>query len=137
MTVEENKALVRRGWEIAGTLRSQAMKEVYDRDVLYHGTAGEEIRGLESVVAFIQGYFTAFPDMKFTVEDVFGEGDRVFSRVRVEGTNTGEMMGTPPTGKRLDIRWLMNVARIADGKIVEEWEIFDQMDMMRQLGLAQ
>ena len=99
-----------------------------------HGAAGEEITGRQAVVAMIGGYFTAFPDMNTHVEDVFGEGDRVFTRVRLEGTNTGELMGMPATGKRVEIRWLMNAARLEDGKVIEEWEIFDRMDMMAQLG---
>jgi predicted ester cyclase len=65
---------------------------------------------------------------------VFGEGDRVFTRVRLTGTNTGEFMGKPATGKRVDIRWVMNVVRVQDGKVVEEWELFDNLDLMKQLG---
>ncbi len=137
MTVDENKALIRRGWEIANSGNVQAFDEFYDRNVVYHGGGGEEIRGLENLKAFLQGYFTAFPDMKMTVEDVFVEGDRVFSRVRAEGTNSGELMGMAPTGKRVEMRWIMNVARIANGKVAEEWEILDEMGMMRQLGVAQ
>jgi predicted ester cyclase len=79
---------------------------------------------------------TALPDIKLTVEDIFGEGDRVFSRARLQGTNTGEFNGMPPTGKSIDIRWIMNACRVQDGRIVEEWETVDQMEILRQLGLV-
>jgi steroid delta-isomerase-like uncharacterized protein len=134
MSVEANKALVVRGWESAGSGDLDGLAEMYTADVLYHGAAGEEIRGREAVVEMIGGYLTAFPDMTIRVEDVIGEGDRVFSRVRVTGTNTGELMGMPATGKPVDIRWMFNAARFEDGKVAEEWEIFDRMDMMTQLG---
>jgi predicted ester cyclase len=74
---------------------------------------------------------SALPDIKLTVEDIFGEGERIFSRTRLQGTNTGEFNGMPPTGKRIDVRWI--AARVKDGLIVEEWEIVDQLEIMRQL----
>ncbi len=134
MSVEANKAVVLKGWESAGMGNLDTLAAMYHDDVVYHGAAGEEIAGREAVIAMLSGYFTAFPDMNTHVEDVFGEGDRVFTRVRLEGTNTGELMGMPATGKRVEIRWVMNAARLEDGKVIEEWEIFDRMDMMAQLG---
>ncbi len=131
---EQNKAVVRNCWAVASTGNVSAVGEFYDEDVVYHGSGGEAIRGRESVTAFLQGYFSAFPDMKMTIEDIFGEGDRVFSRVRAEGTHKGELMGMPATGRAVTISWIMNVARVANGKIVEEWEVLDLLDVMRQLG---
>jgi predicted ester cyclase len=52
----------------------------------------------------------------------------------VSGTHEGDLPGLPVSGKRLDLKWLMNLVRISDGKIVEEWEIFDQADFASQLG---
>ena len=134
MTIEENKALVRQGFEAVGSGDLDRLSETYAADVQYHGAAGEEVRGREAVVEMIGGYATAFPDMTITLENMLAEGDRVFSRVAITGTNTGELMGMPPTGKRVEIRWMFTEARIADGKVVEEWEVFDRMDMMEQLG---
>lgn len=133
---EQNTAVVRDCWQAANGGKVSAVATFYAQDALYHGAGGEEVRGRDNIAAVLEGYFTAFPDIKMTIEDIFAHGDRVFSRVRAEGTHKGELMGTPPTGKRIDLRWIMNVARVANGKIVEEWEIFDQMDMMRQLGLT-
>ena len=132
---EENKKVVLGCWETANRHDPAGLDRYYAEDVVYYGTDGE-IRGRDNVKAFLGRYMEAVPDLKFTVEDVFGEGDRVFSRARLEGTNTGAFNGVPPTGRRLDVRWVMNVARIEDGKIAEEWEICDQFEILRQLGLA-
>ena len=43
-------------------------------------------------------------------------------------------MGQAPTGKRVELRWMMTVGRFQDGKVIEEWELFDRMDMLTQLG---
>jgi len=135
MSVEANKAVILKGWECASTGDQEGLAVMYHDDVVYHGAAGQSVRGREPLMAMLNGYFKALPDMKAEVADVFGEGDRVFTRVRLTGTNTGELMGQPPTGKRVDIRWVMNVVRVQEGKVVEEWELFDNLDMMKQLGL--
>lgn len=134
MSVQANKAAVLQGWQSATNGDLEGLAAMYHADVLYHGMAGEEIRGRDAVMAMLGGYFTDFPDLTAEVEDVFGEGDRVFTRVRITGRNTGEFMGMAATGKRVEIRWLMNAARVQNGKVIEEWEIFDRMDMMAQLG---
>ena len=133
---DQIQEVVRGCWEVANSHDASGFKDYYRKDVVYHGGA-EEIKGVENVTAYLQGYLTAFPDMKLTIEDIFSHGDKVFSRVRAEGTNTGELMGMPPTGRRVDLRWIMNEARVANGRIVEEWEVLDELEMMRQLGLAE
>jgi steroid delta-isomerase-like uncharacterized protein len=134
MGIEENKKLARRQWEALGAGNFDLMGQGYDDNVLYHGGAGEERRGKAAALDLAKMYRTAFPDVRVTIEDMIAEGDRVFTRVRPQATHTGELMGMPPTGKKIDLQWVMNVVRIANGKIVEEWEIFNQMDLMRQLG---
>ncbi len=134
--LEENKQVVLGCGEAANRHVAKGFDRYYAEDVVYHGNDGE-IRGRENVKAYLQGFLTALPDIKLTVEDIFAEGDRVFSRARLEGTNTGEFNGIPATGRRIDIRWIMNSCRVVDGRIVEEWEILDQLEVMRQLGVAE
>jgi steroid delta-isomerase-like uncharacterized protein len=131
---EANKQVVIDCWGAANKHDLPALEGFYAEDVLYHGNDGD-IRGRENVTAYLAAYLTALPDLKLTVEDIFAEGDRVFSRARLEGTNSGSFKDIPPTGRRLDLRWVMNVARIEGGKIAEEWEICDQLAIMEQLGL--
>ena len=133
---EANKTVVRDCWNAASTGKVSAVSPYYAGDAVYHGAGGEEVRGRANITAFLETYFTAFPDIKMTIEDILAEGDRVFSRVRAQGTNTGDMMGMPPTGKRIDLRWLMNVARIAEGKIQECWWAYDVLGALQQLGVV-
>jgi steroid delta-isomerase-like uncharacterized protein len=132
---EESRQVVLGCWRVANTHDASGFDKYYAEDVVYHGNDGE-IRGRENVKAYLQTFMTALPDIKLTVEDIFGEGDRIFSRARLQGTNTGEFNGMPPTGKNIDISWIMNVCRVEDGRIAEEWEILDQLELVRQLGLV-
>ena len=79
-------------------------------------------------------YRTAFPDLRMTIEDMTAEGDRVVVRWTVRGTQTGEMMGMPATGKPTTVTGMF-LNRLAAGKIVEGWGNFDALGMMQQLGL--
>ena len=133
---DANKNVVIECWAAANQHDVSALDKFYTEDVLFHGTDGE-ISGRENVKSVLSAYMTAMPDLKLSIEDIFAEGDRVFSRIRLEGTNTGSFHDIPATGKQLDLRWVMNVARIEGGKIAEEWEICDQMEIMSQLGLLE
>ena len=135
MGIEENKALARRQWEAMGSGNLDLMAQGYDDNVVYHGGAGDERQGKAAAMELANMYRNAFPDVRISIEDMIAEGDRVLTRVRPQGTNTGPLFGMPPTGKKIDLEWVMNIVRIANGKIVEEWEIFNQMDLMQQLGV--
>jgi steroid delta-isomerase-like uncharacterized protein len=134
---EENKKVARSLWEAGRDGDLDRVASLYDENVLYHGNAGEERRGRDGAVALVGMYKKAFPDLNLRIEQMIAEGDFVFSMVRPSGTFKGELQGMAPTGKSLDVRWLMNLVRISNGKIVEEWEIFDQMDFLKQLGVME
>ena len=132
--LEDNKKVVLDCWEAANRRDAAGFDSVYDEEVVYHGNDGD-VHGRDDVKAYLQRFFVALPDLKLSVEDIFGEADRVFSRARLQGTHLGEINGIAPTGKAIDLRWIMNACRIRDGKIVEEWEICDQLEILRQLGV--
>ena len=90
--------------------------------------------GLEGRKMFISAFFAAFPDIHVHIEDALAEGDRVVTRWSAHGTQTGELMGIPPTGKAISITGIA-IDRFENGKSVEHWEIMDQMGMMQQLGV--
>jgi len=75
----------------------------------------------------------AFPDLNAAIEDLFVVGDKVISRWTYTGTNTGELMGMPPTGKRVQVSSIM-IDRVRGGKIHEHWENWDELGFMAQLG---
>ena len=82
----------------------------------------------------IDMFLKAFPDVHLTVEDMIVEGDKVVTRYTSRGAQKGRFMGIPPTGKQMAVSSII-IARIADGKIVEEWGLDDQMGMLQQLGI--
>jgi steroid delta-isomerase-like uncharacterized protein len=96
----------------------------------------QEVRGIEEAKQFIAMFKSAFPDMHATVEDVVAEGDKVVTRVTLRGTHQGEVEEFgPPTGRQVEIEGI-TIHRIEDGKIAEEWNSYDNLSMMQQLGLA-
>jgi len=92
-------------------------------------------RGVGAWKEFITGMLQAFPDLHFTIEDQLVQGDRAAFRWRATGTHTGPLGAAPPTGKKVALDGLI-LDRIADGKVQERWEQWDQSVMLQQLGFA-
>ena len=84
---------------------------------------------------FVVGWRAGFPDVVCEVSDVIVEGDRVAWKVRAQGTNTGEFMGQPPTGRSVDFDSL-NIAEFRDGVAYRHTVMMDIPKMMGQLGVG-
>ena len=100
----------------------------------------EETPGLaptkDGVKAFFRMQLAAFPDIRMAVEDVVANGDKVVARVRYTGTNSGEFMAMPATGKGVDVQ-LIDMFRFGDdGLLREHWGVSDALAMMQQLGVV-
>lgn len=100
----------------------------------------EETPGLaptkEGVKTFFRMQRAAFPDMRMEVQDVFADGNKVVARVRYTGTNKGEFMGMPASGKSVDVQ-LIDIFRFDDdGLLHEHWGVLDALTMMQQLGVV-
>jgi steroid delta-isomerase-like uncharacterized protein len=129
---EENKALVQRSWELDNPER---LDEFYPPDVVWH-MPEQELRGIEKAKQFVSTFLEAFPDTSFSVEDLIAEGDKVVSRYTARGTHQGETEEFgPPTGRQLEQEGI-TIHRVEDGKIVEEWNQYDNLSILQQLGLA-
>jgi len=77
----------------------------------------------------------AFPDVEVHVEDMVAEGDLVVFHDYATATSKGDFFGVPPNGEKL--RWTeIHFLRVADGQIVEHWTNFDQLGILRQLGVV-
>jgi predicted ester cyclase len=123
MSVEENKALVRREqaelWNHTGNLDAAA--ELFSPD---------RLEDAKQEAANVRG---GFPDLESTIEDLIAERDKVVAHWRAQATHQGEYMGIPPTGNRVDFRGI-SIYRIEGGKIAESWSVSDLLGMMQQLG---
>jgi steroid delta-isomerase-like uncharacterized protein len=132
MSTEENKAIARRHVEASDRGDHAAAFAVVAPDAVWHGFPGMPA----TVDAWKQAhamFFGAFPDMRITIDDELAEGDKVVTRWTARGTHTGELMGIPPTGKRVTFSAIA-VDRIAGGEILEHWIEIDRLGLMQQLG---
>jgi len=135
MSTESNETAYRRLTEEAfnrgnvGVIDEMLSADFQEHENLPPGLpSGRE--GVKALIGFLHG---GFPDIKHTVEDLTVDGDKVWARLTVAATNTGPMMGQPPTGKR--VTWdVIDIVRFAGGKIVEHWGVTDVWGMMLQLG---
>ena len=98
----------------------------------------EETPGLsptkEGVRQFFEMYVAAFPDLRMEPQDVLPSGDKVVARVKCTGTQTGDFMGMPATGKSVEVE-AIDILRFGDdGLVHEHWGVFDALAMMQQLG---
>ena len=123
---EENKAIVRRIYEIISTGDFDRADEIVDPDV-----PDNELLPCDPPAKLIDTYketFSeareAFSDVSVTVEDLVAEGDRVVARVTMRGTHQGDFQGLAPTGKLVQVR-AIDMFRISNDKIVEHWGLAD------------
>ena len=130
MSVEENKALIRRlveeGWTNPDTL-----DEIVAADFVTFGGA----RGLDALKQFLSSVLTGFPDTRWVIEDIIAEGEKVVVRFKFSGTHTGEWQGIPPTNKHVSFD-AAHTYRIAGGKVAEAlWRQSDSFGIYAQLGI--
>ncbi len=93
-----------------------------------------EVRTREDYLQYASNVFTAFPDGQLTVEDVVVSGNKSVSRYTFRATHTGELMGIPPTGKKVALEGIV-IIRDVEGITVEFLEMIDGLGMYQQLGL--
>lgn len=123
MSTETNKEAVRRVFEEfmnRGDL--QAIDELVADDYQVYDPPGIP-PGKEGFRALVNMYRTAAPDLKMTIEDMIAEGDEVAARWAATGTLTGEMMGIPPTGQKVEFR-AISLFQFKDGRLAGEWTQF-------------
>ena len=105
---------------------------------LIANTPGSETlpAGVEGAIASNEGSHQGFSDRKTEILEIFGDGDRVVSHVRMTGTNDGDMPfgGISTTGKAVDVDWIRISRHRPDGMIQETWSQMDLPKMMVQLG---
>jgi predicted ester cyclase len=137
MSTEQNKALVRKLVEEAINQGNISMiDELLIPDFVEHEELPPGIPpGREAPKVLFTMLRSAFPDLKATIEHLIAEGDEVVLHMTWTGTQEGEFMGIPPTGKRISIN-VIDILGIAEGKFVEHWGVMDSMAMMQQLGVV-
>jgi steroid delta-isomerase-like uncharacterized protein len=136
MSTEQNKALFRRFVdELLNHGNMSLADELLAPDFVEHEELPPGIpQNREGVKHLTTMLRSAFPDFKATIHDIIAEDDKVVVRMTWTGTQKGEFMGIPPTGKSVSFE-VLDIVRIAGGKLVEHWGQMDNMRLMQQLGV--
>jgi steroid delta-isomerase-like uncharacterized protein len=135
MSTEQNKALAHQFLEeVFNQGNMSRFNELVAPDFVEHEEVPPGVpRNREGVAMLLTMLRSAFPDFKATIGDVIAEGDKVVVRMTWTGTQQGEFMGLPPSGKPMSIG-VIDIFRMDEGKLVEHWGLSDNMSMMEQLG---
>ena len=130
---EKNKKVARNFFEeVLSQGHLDKYGEFHSKDFVGH--SDDRTFTLAEDLAYAQGERKALPDMSFRVNRMIAEGDLVAVHMTVTGTNTQAGMGFPATGKKITADGV-TIFRFKDGKICEEWNVFDMLRVMRQAGL--
>lgn len=128
--------LFRRAYETMSTGNLDDLDEILAEDLIEHAPLPPGIpAGREGVKQLMATYREAFPDLRMTIEKYIEQGDVGCAVLRVTGTNTGPLLGQPPTGRPVDI-CMIDVVRVADGRAAEHWGASDDLGMFAQLGMS-
>ncbi|MFD6105474.1 ester cyclase [Nocardia salmonicida] len=134
---EQNKATSKRIFDAWNARELDVFDELMSADAINHDPQNPfaEVHGPDGLKRLVQMYLSAFSDQRFLVNEQIAEGDFVTTRWTGTGTNDGEMMGMPATGKSAVVQGI-TINRFRDGKIVESWASWDTLGMMQQLGVV-
>jgi steroid delta-isomerase-like uncharacterized protein len=132
---EQNKAVIRRFVEHVQNGKDFAVyDELTDPDfVNLSAPPGVPADG-EGGRIWLSTFASAYPDARFTIDDMIAEGDRVVTKKTFTGTHTGGFGGVPATGRRVTLQYV-DIMRVRDGKIVDHWLSMDQLSWLQQLGV--
>jgi steroid delta-isomerase-like uncharacterized protein len=133
----ENKAIVRRLYEeVWNKRRVELVDELMSPSHAMHNNhVPDSCIGPEAYKREFARFMTGFPDLRFTVEDMVAENEKVAVAWTISGTHKGEFRGISPTGKRVSIEGI-TINHIANGKIMDSYISLDYLGLMQQLGAA-
>jgi len=105
--------------------------ELYADDLTVHGYP-PGVEGKAGVSEFYRSFRNAFSDFELTIEDVLTDGDKVAGRYTIRGTHSGELMGVPGSGNKVELGG-QSFFRFQDGKVVERWQAMDGAALLTQI----
>jgi steroid delta-isomerase-like uncharacterized protein len=133
---EQNKAAARRWIEVWNGADPSILHEVADPDVYFRTSGIPASEGIDGLVEVIGELREAFPDGEFETLEVIAEGDVVVNRWTFRGTQQGEWMDQPATGRSVAVNGT-STSHLRDGKIVQHLSDWDTLGMMQQLGVVE
>lgn len=142
MSAEQSKSIVSKFYnELWNERNLNIADEIFaDNCVTHQLHSGDESAALtrnpEAVKHHVKEWLVGFPDLRFTVEQMLVENERVMTQSIMRGTHKGFWFGIAPTNKKVSVR-LSVIHRISNGKIVEDWVLVEALGFFQQLGLIQ
>jgi steroid delta-isomerase-like uncharacterized protein len=133
--LDAHKAVVRSFVEAWNSRDFDRFDALMDDGAVLHLGGGDLPCDPAGTRAIAEEWTAAFPDWRFTLLALIAEGDRVVAHMPYSGTLRGEIVGVQPTGRSCTVDEIV-IFRIADGKIAEAWEVYDEAGMWRQLGVT-
>ena len=118
--------------EILNKGNLEAFEQLCAPNFVKHAIPPSPDYGIEGSKQSVLMLRNAFPDIKYTVDDMIEDGDKLVARWSAKGTHKGEFMGIPPTGRQVAFTGI-EIIRVKDGKAIEEWEELDRAGLMQQL----
>lgn len=120
MSIEENKAIVRRVYDAINARDVGALDDLIAEDVVSNTPFPQSDPGLAGFREAFAQVLAAFPDYEVVVHDQIAEGDQVVTRYTSSGTQQGDLQGVAGTGQHVELLGI-DIDRVADGKIVQHW----------------
>jgi len=132
---EATKAIIRRWVEDGWNKRDPSLiDQIFTPDVVQHDPNAPPVTNAAALKDYVSGLLSAFPDLRFSIENLAADGDRVIWRFDSRATHRGPLMGIPPTGKTGTITGQVEF-RFAGDRVAEIWVNYDQFGLLRQLGV--
>jgi steroid delta-isomerase-like uncharacterized protein len=136
MPLHKYKAAVQYAFTLANQHNVAGFKEQFDpASTIHDPSLPDGVGHREDVARLLAEAISAFPDARLTVDDIFGEGDKVVVRWTFLGTHQGEYQGAPPTGTEVKVS-AATTFRLSGNRIQEIWQLPDRLGLLQQLGLA-
>lgn len=134
-STSDNKAVARRYYdEVLNERRADVLDEIAAEDYVEHDPFPGQGNGLADLKARVGMFHAAFSPLRFTIEDVVAEDDKVVVRWTNSGTDSGGFMGMPATGKEFGIAGI-DIHVVRDGRLAEHWHVVDQLTQLQQMGV--
>ena len=134
-TIDERVAIAREFVaQVFNGRDAERARDYFTADIVWHGGALGTVNGVDTIVPILGGFIGALEDIDAVVQDVIASDDLVAVRLVVTGSHTGNLLGVPATGRR--IQWdAVDIYRINDdGKISEQWAFEDLAAILSQAG---
>ena len=127
------KSLIRRYYsELWNAWSTTALEELVSPDIVFRGSIGTAVGGIEEFKQYVSKIRAAFPDFHNHIEEIIGEDDKVVARLTYTGTHQGELFGFPGTGRKINYQGIA-IFQFREGKIVSGYVLGDTESLKRQI----